>query len=56
MLLFKSLSKESLKGTGINTKKLNVFTQSSVFEDNDGVLLVSSSPLLNPTSKFVDVK
>ena len=33
-----------------------VVTQSSVFEENAGAIVVASSPCLTPTSKFIDVK
>ena len=56
ILPFKVLTKESLQGIGLNTKKLNIFTQSSVFKDNSGAIIVASSPRLNPTTTFISVK
>ena len=56
MLLFKALAKEILKELGLNTKKIRVVTQSSVSEDNAGAIVVSSSPCLTHTCKFISVK
>ena len=53
LLPFKAINKENLKGLGLNTKKLKVITQSSVFEENDGAIVVASSPRLTPTSKCI---
>ena len=55
-LQFKTPAKETLKGLGINTNKLKVVTQSSVFEENSGDIVLASSPRLNPTSKFICVQ
>ena len=56
MLLFKELAKETLKGVFLNTNKIKLVTQSSVFEYNAGAILVALSPRLDPTSKFIAVK
>ena len=56
MILFRALIKETLEGIGLNTNKLKVVTQSSVFEYNAGARLVASLPRLTPTSKLIDVK
>ena len=53
LLPFKALSKETLKGIGLNNKNLKVVTKSSAFEDNAFSILVASSPQLNPTSEFI---
>ena len=47
------LVKETLKGLGLNPSKLKVVTQSPVFEENRGAIVVSSSPRLIPTSNFI---
>ena len=56
ILPFRVLSKETLKGLGLNNKKLKVVSQSSLSEENDGYIVVASSPDLNPTSKFIAVR
>ena len=56
MLPLKSFAKETLKGIVSNTKKLKVVTQSSVCEENTGAIVVASSPRMNPTGTFIDVK
>ena len=56
LLPFEVLAKENIKRIGINTKKLKLVTQSSVFENNYGAIVVASSPRLTPTGKFITVK
>ena len=56
LLPCKALSKETLKGFGLNTKILKVVNQSLVFEDNAGDIIVASPHHINPTSKFISVK
>ena len=56
LLPVKDLAKETLKGLGLNTKKIKAVTKSSLFEDNSGAIVVALSPRLNPTSKFIAVK
>ena len=56
LLPFKALDKETLKGLGLNTKKLKVVTQSLVFEDNVGSIVGDYYPFLTPSSEFIAVK
>ena len=56
LLLFKYLTKETLKGIILNTMKLKVVTQSQVIEDNAGAIVLASPTRLNPISKSIAVK
>jgi hypothetical protein len=55
-LPFKELVSEVVEGIGLDKKKIVVVTQSSVFEDNAGAIVVARSPRMTPTSKFIAVK
>ena len=55
-LPLKQLTKEILHEYKFETEKINFYTHSTIFEDNQGTLTVAKSPRYTPTSKFIAVK
>ena len=55
-LPLKQLTKEILQEYKFETEKINFYTHSTIFEDNQGTLTVAKSPRYTPTSKFIAVK
>ena len=55
-LPLKKLTKEILQEYKFETEKINFYTHSTIFEDNQGTLTVAKSPRYTPTSKFIAVK
>ena len=52
----KSLIKEVIEKLGIDSEKLNFVSSSTIYEDNNGAIVVATSPRMTPTSKHIDVK
>ena len=55
-LPFKQLVKEILSEYGFKTERVKYFTHSTIFEDNQGILTVATSPRYTSTSKCIAVK
>ena len=55
-LPLKDLVKEILANYRFDTSKISYTTKSKVFEDNQGAIVVATSPRMTPTSKFIAVK
>ena len=52
----KSLIKELIENFGIDSEKLKFVSSSTIYEDNNGPIVLATSPRMNPTSKNVSVK
>ena len=55
-LPLKDLVKEILANYRFDTSKISYTTKSKVFEDNQGAIVVATSPRMTPPSKFIAVK
>ena len=55
-LPLKDLVKEILSNYRFDTSKMSYTIKSKVFEDNQGAIVVATSPRMTPTSKFIAVK
>ena len=55
-LPLKDLVKEILANYRFDTSKISYTTKSKAFEDNQGAIVVATSPRMTPTSKFIAVK
>ena len=56
LLLLKSVIKEVIDNLGIDSENLKFVSRSAVYEDNNGDIVVSTSPRMTPTSKHIGVK
>ena len=56
LLTLKSFIKEVIDNLGIDSEKLNFVSSSTVNDDNDGSIVVATSPIMTPTSKHISVK
>ena len=56
LLLLKSLIKEVIDNLGIESDKLKFVSSSTIYEDNNGVIVVATSPRMTPTPKHIAVK
>ena len=56
LLPLKSLIKEVIDNLGIDSDNLKFVSSSTIYEDNNGAIVVETSPRMTPTSKHVDVK
>ena len=56
LLPLKSLIKEVIVKLGIDSDNLKFVSSSTIYEDNKGDIVVSTSPRMNPTSKHIAVK
>ena len=52
----KSLINEVINNLGIDSKDLKFFSISTVYEDNNGAIVVAKIPRMTPTSKNISVK
>ena len=52
----KSLIKEVIENFGIDSEKLKFVSSSTVYEDNNGAIVVATSPRTTTTSKHVAFK
>ena len=55
LIPLKSLIKEVIENLGIDTKKLKFVSSSTIYEDNNGVIVVATSSRMTPTSKQIVV-
>ena len=53
LLPLKSLIKEVIDNLGIDSEKLKFVSSSTVYEDNNGGIVVATSPKMNPKSKHI---
>ena len=56
LLPLKSLIKEVIENLGIDIKKLKFVSSSTVYEVDNGDIVVATSPRTTPTSKHIAVK
>ena len=56
LLPLKSLIKELIENLGVDSEKLKFLSSSTIYEDNDGAIVLATSPMMNPTSKHIVVK
>ena len=56
LLNLKSLIKEVIDNLGIDCENLKFLSSSTVYEDNNGSIVVAKSPRMTPSSKHIAVK
>ena len=56
LLPLKSLIKELIDNLGIYSEKLKFVSSSTVYEDNNGAIVVTTSPRMTPSSKHIAIK
>ena len=56
LLPLKSLIKEVIDNLGIDIENLKFVSSSTIYEDNNGSIVVGKSPRMTPTSKLISVK
>ena len=56
LLPFKSIIKEVIDNLGIGSWKLKFVSRSTVYEDNNGAIVVAKGPRMTPTSNHIAVK
>ena len=56
LLPFKSLIKEVIDNLGIDCENLKFVSSSTVYEDNNGAIVVATSPRMTPSPKHIAVK
>ena len=56
LLPLKIIIKKVIDNLGINSEKLKFVSRSNVCEENDGAIIVATSPMITPTSKHIAVK
>ena len=56
LLPLKSLIKEVIENMGIDSDSLKFVSSSSIYEDNNGAIVVAKSPRMTPTSKHISIK
>ena len=56
LLPLKSLIKEVIDNLGIDNENLKFVSISTIYEDNNGAIVVATSPSMNTTSKHIAVK
>ena len=56
LIPLKSLIKEVIDNLRIYSQKLKFVSSSTIYEDNNGAIVVTTSPSMNPTSKHIAVK
>ena len=56
LLPLKSLIKEVINNMGIDNENLNFVSSSTIYEDNNGAIIVATSPSMTPTSNQITVK
>ena len=56
LLPLKIIIKEVVENLGTNSEKLKFFSSSTVYKENNGAIVVSTSTSKNPTSKQIDIK
>ena len=56
LLPLKILNKEVIDSLGIDSENLKFVSSSTIYEDNNGSIVVATSPRMTPTSKHIAVK
>ena len=56
LLPLKSLIKEVIDNLGIDSENLKFVSSSTVYDKNNGAIVVSTTPRITPSSKHIDVK
>ena len=56
LLPLESLIKEVIDNLGIDSENLKFVSSSTIYEDNNGSIVVATSPRMNPSSKHIAVK
>ena len=56
LLTLKSLIKEGIDNLGIDSENLEFVSSSTIYKDNNGAIVVGTSPRFSPTSKQIAVK
>ena len=56
LLSLKSLIKEVINNLGIDSENLKFVSSSTIYEDDNGAMVVATSPRMTPTSKQIAVK
>ena len=56
LLPLKSLIKEVIDNLGIDCENLKFVSSSTVYEDNNGAIVVATSPRMTPSLKHISVK
>ena len=56
LITLKSLIKEVIDNLGIDIEKLKFVSSSTVYMDNNGAIVVETSPRMTPISKHIAVK
>ena len=52
----KSLTKEVIDNLGIDSENLKFVSSSTIYEDNNGAMVVATSPRMTPSSENISVK
>ena len=52
----KSLIKEVIDNLGIDSEKMKFVSSSNIYEENNGAIVVATSPRMTPSSKHIAVK
>ena len=56
LLLLKVLIKEVIDNLGIDSEKLKFVSSSTIYEGNNGSIVVATSPRMTPSSNHISVK
>ena len=56
LLPLKSITKEVIENLGIDSENLRFVSSFTIYEDNNGSMVVATSPRMTPTSKHISVK
>ena len=56
LLPLKSIIKEVIDYFGIDREKMKFVSRSTIYEDNNGAIVVAKNPRMTPTSKHIAVK
>ena len=56
LLPLKSLIKEIIDNLGIDSENLKFVSSSTIYEDKNGAIFVTTSPRMTPTSKHIDFR
>ena len=56
LIPLKSITKEVIDNLGIESEKLKFVSSSTIYEDNNGIIVVETIPRTTPTSRHIYVK
>ena len=56
LIPLKSLVKEVIENLGIDSEKLNFVSSSTIYEDNNGSIVVAKIPRMSHTLNHIDIK